>query len=306
MDKKNYIITVFTPAYNRADTLRNLYSSLLQQTCRDFKWLIVDDGSNDETRELVRDFIDSKEFPIQYQYQENKGKHAAHNLGVQLTETELFFCVDSDDLLTTDAISFLLESWKLLDEDYKEKLSGMVAYRGNFDGIIIGTEFPSNLLYAPLSEIYRLGKKGDTALIFRTDILKKYLFPVFSGEKFIRESLVYEQIDRQYSLHILNKVIYLCEYRQDGLTFNTYKLEQSSPKGAALYRYKEYQKGTGLIAKINLLTAYVYFSIKGKSKKEAIAKIGTLRFIFILPFSLLYGLRIQFIIKKKEKNETAK
>ena len=105
-------VTVFTPAYNRAYTLGRLYESLLKQTDKRFCWLIVDDGSTDQTEELVSNWIKENRIDIEYYKQENQGKPAAHNTGVELTKTELFTCVDSDDYLTDNAVGEILNAWE--------------------------------------------------------------------------------------------------------------------------------------------------------------------------------------------------
>ena len=123
-------ITIFTPTYNRANLLTRLYQSLKMQTCREFQWLIVDDGSTDDTKNIVEKFIQEDKIVIKYYYQKNSGKHVAHNLGVKMCNTELFCCVDSDDYLTNDAVQTVLECWGKIAIDKKPLLSGIVAYRG--------------------------------------------------------------------------------------------------------------------------------------------------------------------------------
>lgn len=291
-------LTVFTPTYNRGELLERLYQSLCVQDCADFCWLIVDDGSEDQTEKIVKNYIEEEKIKILYYKQQNSGKHVAHNLGVELCTTELFFCVDSDDYLTQNAINDILEFWNKITEKEKEKLSGIVAYRGTKKGEIIGTDFPENIKKSPLSKLYKLGKKGDTALIFRTEILKKYPFPVFDGEKFLRENLVYDQIDEEYSLLVLRKIIYIGEYLDDGLSKNATFLEMKSPKGAALYRYNEYLKNKKNRYGIRQLAGYIFFSIKGGNFKNVWKQIGIVKCILLLPVVFVGVLRYKIILKE--------
>ncbi len=294
----NIQITVFTPSFNRSDLLRKLYVSLCRQTCRNFEWLIVDDGSTDSTEIVVNEWILEQKVDIVYYKQKNSGKHVAHNVGVALCKTELFFCVDSDDILTDDAIMLILSTWKNIPAQIKKIYSGIVAYRGINQNTLIGTEFPTNVIACPLKQLYRMGKKGDTALVFRTSVLRGYPFPVFKGEKFLRENLVYDLIDEKYSLFILRKIIYIGNYLSDGLTQNATMLEMKSPKGAALYRYKEYEKNRKTLYGIRQLAGYLFFSFKAGSGKEAIFKTGVFKSAILSPLVLIGAVRYWIILRK--------
>ena len=176
-------LTIFTPTYNREKYLKRLYTSLINQSNRNFKWIIVDDGSKDNTEYIVNEFINEKKLDIIYKKQSNSGKHIAHNKGVELTETELFFCVDSDDYLPENSVELILNTWN--SRDPKKKCIGIVALRGYFDGNIMENAMPQGIKYSTLSDLYNIyGKKGETALIYKTEYLKINLFPKFENEKF--------------------------------------------------------------------------------------------------------------------------
>ncbi len=277
----NKLLTIFTPVYNREATLPQLYKSLLEQSSDDFVWLLVDDGSTDNSRVLIERYIQEKRIDIKYVYQENKGKHVAHNFGVQMCKTDLFFCVDSDDYLTKDAVEVIRRQWKYIE---KEKcIAGIVAYRGNGQGGLIGTEFPAQFNIAPLGQLYENGKTGDTALVFKTEVIKKFPFPEFPGEKFLRESVAYNEIDKHYSLYVLRKIIYICEYLNDGLTRNVRRLEDASPRGAAMYRYCQYQKSKNIKGKIGYGAAYLYFAARSSQMRMAIKDIGVIKSALLMP-----------------------
>ena len=293
------LLTVFTPAYNRGYCLDALYQSLVGQTSDNFLWHIVDDGSSDNTKELVQNWIEENKICIIYEYQKNAGKHAAHNRGVETCSTELFFCVDSDDELTNTAVEEIESQWKLICDGNIDKISGMVMYRAHRDGRLIGTEFPEAIEYDMLSGLYAKGFKGDTALVYRTCVLKNYPFPVFEGERFMRENIVYDQIDKDYKLKVVRKAIYLCEYLEDGLSRNATKLELRSPKGAALFRLGEYRKAHSLKRKIRNCGAYVLYSIIGHNSAEAIKEIGFVKYVAMLPIAM--GGYIGYILKGVNK-----
>lgn len=225
-------VTVFTPTYNRADLLVNLYNSLVKQTSMDFCWIIVDDGSKDNTKEVVNNWIKEGIIDIKYYYQENAGKMKAHNNGVKHTETELFLCVDSDDYLTSDAVEQIINTWN----NYRNNnMAGIIAYKKLLNCPEMNSVFPEKIEISSLSDLYNNGFVGETALVFNTSVIKQYLFPEIDGEKFITEAYVYEQIDKTYKYALLRYTCMLCEYREDGYTNNALRLRRDNPKGWALY-----------------------------------------------------------------------
>ena len=209
------LITVFTPAYNRAKTLPRTYESLLKQSCKSFKWLIVDDGSSDNTRELVSQWEERENgFDIQYIYKENGGMHTAHNVAYENIDTELNVCIDSDDMLGENAIEKILVKWgQVKDKGY----AGIIGLDADFSGQIIGKGFPNNMSETTLVGYYANGGSGDKKLVYRTDIIKKYPpYPAFEGEKYVALAYKYRLIDQDYKLAVLNDVLCNVEYQEDG------------------------------------------------------------------------------------------
>ena len=255
------ILTIFTPTYNRVHTLEKLYTSLIQQNNFDFEWLIVDDGSTDDTKDIVEKWKQEKLIRIRYYYQSNSGKMKAHNQGVLLADGELFFCVDSDDYLYDDlVVQRIIEKWSMVSDVDKQSLSGILAQKY----IINGNQTSSNkfptLLKVKLSDLYnKFNYHGDTALIFQTKVLREYLFPEISGEKFITEAYVYELLDQKYDYLLFPFNLVTCEYMPDGYTFNTVKTFVENPKGWILY-YKQHAKNT-YSQKEYLKTIYRYISV---------------------------------------------
>ena len=223
-------ICIFTPTYNRAYCLDGLYRSLQDQRVQNFYWLIVDDGSTDDTQSLVERFRDEAPFRISYIKQENGGKQRAHNTGVSLCESELFFCVDSDDILPPDATEKIQETWNQCKDD--PRLAGVVGLCGSDETTPLGTNMPAGIESLTFWGLYyKHGHKGDTALVYRAEILKRFPFDVAEGEKFIAEPYVYHQIDQEFELRPLDEVLIIREYLEDGYTSNVRKVTKDNPVG---------------------------------------------------------------------------
>lgn len=225
-------LTVFTPTYNRASTLERLYLSLCRQTNTDFYWLIVDDGSTDNTEEVVKLWISENKIRIDYHKQENRGKSMAHNKGVEFADSELFVCVDSDDYLTNDAVEILSKVWtKSCKTDV-----GILAFKRTEDRIVTKLTSSKKNIRTTLKNAYdNLGLIGDTMLVFKTEIIKKYRFPDIEDEKFVPEAYLYDLIDQDGRLMVIRKSLYVCEYMQDGYTGNMARLLKNNPKGYISY-----------------------------------------------------------------------
>ncbi len=230
------ILTVFTPAYNRAHTLPRTYESLKNQTCKDFIWLVVDDGSTDNTAELVKAWQESeKDFEIQYVYKENGGMHTAHNTAYANITTELNVCTDSDDAMPPEAVKKILAKWnEVRDQGY----AGIIALDARMDnGEVIGKGFPQGMDETTVSGYYAAGGSGDKKLIYRTDIINQYPeYPVFEGEKYVSLAYKYRLIDQDYKMAVLNEIVCLVEYQADGSTNTMVSQYYKNPKGFAFWR----------------------------------------------------------------------
>lgn len=235
------LVTIFTPAYNRAYRLPALYDSLRRQTCKDFEWLVIDDGSTDNTSELFEQWQAEDSFPVRYIKQTNGGKHRAINRGVREARGELFFIVDSDDSLTEDAVEQILS---VSDEVRgNERLCGICFRRLDLNSHkMVGTPFPKDGMYASSLEwTYQYKVGGDKAEVVLTDVLRQYPFPEIEGENFVPEALVWNRIADSYQMICKNKGIYLCEYLPDGLSAGFKRNLKRNPKGFGLF-YRETMK----------------------------------------------------------------
>ena len=229
------VLTIFTPTYNRAHTLPRTYQSLCNQSSKDFVWLIVDDGSYDNTGELVRQW-QSKDngFEIRYIYKENGGMHTAHNTAYENIDTELNVCIDSDDMLADGAVDKILNKW----QQVKEKgYAGLIGLDADLDNNLIGKGFPDDMTETTLCGYYAAGGSGDKKLVYRTDIIKKYPpYPVFEGEKYVALAYKYRLIDQEYKLAVLPEVLCNVEYQPDGSSNSMWKQYLKNPKGFAFWR----------------------------------------------------------------------
>ena len=292
-------ITVFTPSYNRAYILSKLYESLQQQTCKDFEWLIVDDGSTDNTEELVASWLPVADFSIRYIQQENAGKHFAINRGVAEAQGELFLIVDSDDHLSNDAIQILCERFPEIAQD--ECFAGISGVRVDFKGKRIGDALPVDVLDCTvLSLRLEYGIKGDMAEAYKTSILKKFPFPEIHGEKFCPEALVWNRIAQQYKLRFTNVGYYRCEYRPDGLTAKITKLRRDSSQASMLYYSELYSYDIPMSQKVKAAINYWRFAFchKNQSFLTKIRKVGWIS-LLLLPLGFAYYILDTYKLSKK-------
>lgn len=228
------LLTIFTPTYNRAHLLPRLYDSLVRQTRQDFIWLIIDDGSTDNTRALVAGWMAEARFRIRYHAKENGGMHTAHNAAYELIDTELNTCVDSDDWVPDDAVEKITTFWHSHGND---RFSGIVALDGTEQGTVIGSELPRDRPDIRLCDFYADGGTGDKKLIYRTEVIRRYPpYPVFPGEKYVSLGYKYLLADQDYTLLILNEVVCIVEYQAEGSSRNMIRQYRNNPKGFAFIR----------------------------------------------------------------------
>ncbi len=259
------MITIFTPTYNRAHLLPCLYNSLKNQTVCDFEWLIVDDGSVDNTKKIVESWIDENIIKIRYIYQENGGKHVAFNNGVRNAMGELLFCIDSDDYAPSDCVEVIIDCWSNVKNS---RVAGIVALKADADGNFLSSVFPENVEETTIFDLaskYKCG--GEKAIIYKTSILKENSYPEIEGEKFVTECVVYDNIDRDYVMILLNKVLTIVEYQPDGLTANIFSIMLKNPTGYKIFYKQRIDMAYTLLERIGYIIRYNAFDILCKDKK---------------------------------------
>ncbi len=260
------LLTIFTPTYNRKDLLFRCYKSLRKQTSNNFEWLIIDDGSTDGTRDDVDKWINEKnDFNIRYIYQENQGMHGAHNTAYENINTELNTCLDSDDYMLEDAVEKICSFWINNGSNKYAGFAGLDAFE---NGSVIGTEFPHDIKSSTLFDLYNKNKvRGDKKLIYRSDLTRRHKYPIFEGEKYVGLAYKYYKIDQEYELLLMNEIVCIVEYQQDGSTNNMLRQYIKNPRGFAFYRKENLKNKQGnLIYRLKENIHYVSSSIISKNK----------------------------------------
>ncbi|HEY0045902.1 MAG TPA: glycosyltransferase family 2 protein [Flavobacterium sp.] len=223
-------ITVFTPTFNRAFCLHQVYESLCRQTSKDFAWLIIDDGSTDNTNEIVESWISERKIDIKYVYKKNGGMHTAHNTAYDNIDTKLNVCIDSDDFMPDDAIFNILELWEKKGSSTFAGIIGLDAFK---DGSIVGTKIPDTITESTLSALYQKhGVSGDKKLVLRTEVVRNYpKYPEFEEERLVPLGILYKMIDEDFKCLCSNNVFCIVEYLPDGSSNNIMRQYRKSPKG---------------------------------------------------------------------------
>lgn len=290
-------ITVFTPTYNRAYCLGQLYESLLKQTSKDFLWLIIDDGSTDNTKDVVDGWIKEDKISIQYFYQTNKGMVGAHNTAHHIMETELCVCMDSDDFMPDNAIERILTLWK--QHGYPES-AGMVGLDAYKNGTIVGTKLPETVDECKFSELYVKYKvSGDKKFIHNRKVFNKYLpYPFFDGEKFPITSYLYLFIEQEHKLLLFNEVFCVVEYLPDGLSMNLFNQYKQSPKSFAHYRKAKMKFALNYKERFKNAIHYVSSSIMLKNTKFISESPFKLTTLLAVPFGVILYLYLMNTKKK--------
>lgn len=295
-------LTVFTPLYNRKNTLKRTYESLCRQTNKDFIWMIIDDGSTDNPYEEIEKWLAKDNgFEIKYIYKENGGMHTAHNTAYENIYTELNVCIDSDDYMPDNAVELILDCWK---ENKDKGYAGIIALDyADSTKAVIGKELPKDKNSTTLMGYYNNGGVGDKKLIYRTDIIKSTPpYPVFENEKYVALAYKYHIIDEKYEMKILNECVCIVDYQMDGSSTNMYRQYMRNPKGFAFWRKEQMRHAVNFKQKIKACVHYVSSSLICGNKhfiKESPEKFLT---IIAVPF----GFALKILIKHKAKSSFMK
>lgn len=273
------LISILTPTYNRGKLLLPLYESLKNLTFEDFEWLIVDDGSEDDTEQYALSWIahniQNAEFPIRYIKKSNGGKHTAINRGVREANGELILILDSDDTLPADSLATIAQYYEQC-KGYKD-CAGVCGLMAHHDGQLIGTGFPKEPMYESALQ-FRYAEKGnvtgDLLEVYKTSVMREFPFPEIENEKFCPESLVWNRIANKYKLFCFNKVIYYRDYLEGGLTSKIVRIRMNSPIASTMTYAEMLDYNISLKWKIRSAINYWRFKycIKNKSLKAPAVK----------------------------------
>lgn len=263
-------ISILTPTYNRATLLPNLYNSLIKNSEYeiDIEWLIMDDGSSDETKTIIDDFVKEEKIKIKYFYQKNQGKMAAINNLVEKATGDLIVDCDSDDYFTEDAFRIIKEQYEKIEN--KDGLCGICFLKYDTNKNNMGKNF-KNEKTTMFDLYFKEGEDGEKALVFFADVRKKYKHELEKGEKFITEARMFHKIDEDYKMFCVNEKIMICEYQEEGYTKNIIKEFKENPFGYYMYFQEILQKNMkGVLFKKRLyaIKHYILFSILTGSKSN--------------------------------------
>lgn len=293
------MITILTPTCNREKYLNKAYNSLLKQTEKNFEWLVIDDGSTDNTKKYITKIQKEKKINIRYIFKKNGGKHTALNLGTKEAKGELILILDSDDYLDEKAVENINKYWNKYKSE--EKICGLTFLKK-----LDNPMYKENTFKECISNMndfkYNQGNLADMCEVMSTEILKKYPYPIFEGENFLSEAIVTGEISKKYNLAYIPIVIYYAEYLNDGLSKNWLKLVVNNPQGARanslMFMSKEYKLSIRLK---NCLTFGVYSCIANKSILKD-TKMKIISFLTILPCFILAKMLKKKYGVKNEKN----
>ena len=296
------MITILTPTYNRGYIIHKAYQSLLEQTNQEFEWIVIDDGSVDNTKEIIHQFMEEEKIPIRYFYKANGGKHTALNFGFKKAKGEFLLILDSDDYLTANAVEKIYEYW----EKYKDNksIAALSFLRIRENGEKIGKVFSQHEIIANnISFRYNQNIYGDMAEVYRTKVLKKKPFPVFERERYLSEAIVWNKIALDYDTVYINEGIYVCEYQNDGLTKKSLELRFYNPIGALenanLFMISKFK----LSIRVKNAILYDGFSLIARRNLSTIIACSNNKFLTLLffPAGLLFELILKMKFLKKRK-----
>lgn len=290
--------TIFTPTYNRAHTIKRTYESLKDQTNKDFEWLIIDDGSTDNTSAIVDQFKAESIINIRYIVKENGGKHTAWNLALDCASSEFFIILDADDILVSNSIErfdYYYQKIKTLDT-----IAGITGLCADFNDNLLGVRYPENeLVGKPLFINHKYKIWGDKCGGYKLNCVKNIKFPIFD-EKFMSEGIFINRVAQEYDNLFVNDVLCKVEYQQDGLSANSLRLRQQNAKGSTLYYYEAYLHNSyGVVDKIKNLLNFLRFRFHhyGFNLRYKV-RINYLKVLLYTPISYIIYLQDKWKLKK--------
>lgn len=257
--------TVFIPAFNRAYTLERALESIAAQTFRDFEVVIIDDGSTDDTAPLIQKWQAEAAFPIRYHWQQNQGKHVAHNQAVQLARGYFLVLLDSDDWLHPQALERLNYHWGQIPLTHRKHFAGVEGLCVYSDSSIPVDRFPEDVMdsdYLQKTKKYKIRSEKRNAI--RTDVLRRFPYPCFEGERHMKDDLIWKRMARDYKFRYVNEVIQIMEHQADGLTANIFWLRMRNPQGFRYYFLEEintYASLTGRYLRFKYHSKFVRYSL---------------------------------------------
>jgi glycosyltransferase involved in cell wall biosynthesis len=292
------LVTICTATYNRGYILHNLYNSLKKQSMKNFEWILIDDGSTDNTKKLAADWENDpeREFKFIYIHQDNQGKMNSVNRGLDFAHGDLFYVIDSDDYMPDNTVERIIYWAKTID---KNKYAGICGLRCHINGNLIGTTFSGKYIDISTKDrsLYKI--TGDKAEVWYTELFRKYKFPVVSGEKFITEAVSYLAMceEEHKVIRFINEPFCYCEYRADGYTASSWKPFADNPQSTLLSMkiYLKYYRNSSYINKLRLKNIYVSPMLKSGKSLTWIRRTSNISYIDLL--AIIIGARFKRILK---------
>lgn len=296
MKNESVLLTIYTPTYNRANLLERVYKSLCQQTCKAFIWHVIDDGSTDNTSDLIKGWMENNvSFEIRYSYKPNGGVHTARDMAYRLCDTELIISCDSDDWLSDDAVQKIIECW---NNRTIEDVLGIMMPCAYSNGNAITQNFP-NAYAMPWQDVfYKYHCVGDTNWVYRSDLIKATEdAPEFEGERLIGELYKCLQLPKNMPIILLHEYLCIVEYQADGYTSAAYSYMFKNPKGFREDCRQRIINGKYLPLRIKGYLGYIASSILIDDKEWLVNSPSPIKVILLYPLGLLAGL----ILRRREK-----
>ena len=274
---KTITVSVLTPTYNRGHLLKRVYDSLLKQTFQDFEWLIIDDGSTDDTKAISENIIADNLLNVRYYFRENGGRHRAINYAVEKARGLFVAELHSDDQFVPTALERFVRRWEEMPKELKYNMAGIVALCAEENGSIIGGPLTDDYIDSNAIEIRTKHKRvGDFISMHRTDMRREFLFPEIPGENYIPPALLWNRIAHKYMFRYINEVLGVKQYLKDGITSRMRGVLIKAPKGLQLWYEERIMSGhsVSMSSKIKNHINYVRFSLHaGESIRKAYKRI---------------------------------
>jgi glycosyltransferase involved in cell wall biosynthesis len=300
-----HTFSVLTAAYAARPVLGRLYESLERQTFRDFEWLVVDDGSEDGTGEVVAGWTKAAPFPIRYLWQPHSGKHVAINRGVEQAPGSFCAIMDADDWYAPNALERMLHHWNSIPPTQRERFASVEGLAAFADGGLVGSSFPADIFDSDTFEVRALHKVvGDTVGMYRTDVLRRYPYPENLGEAYVTEGIVWNRIALRYRSRFVNEVLGYKEYLPTGISVGLRSAEKVvvASKGFLLYHEELLSSGRSMPWSVRLRSYanYVRYSLHqgvGLPRQAAAARSRAL-WCLVLPVGVALYLRDRLGVRR--------
>ena len=289
-------LAIITTTYNRDYCIHQVYDSLKSQKSKDFMWLVIDDGSTDNTKDIIDEFIKENLVEIKYYWHPNKGMHGARNLAYDKVDTEINVIIDSDDWLANDAVNKIIDFWK---RNKEKDIAGIISLNCKPDGTVIGGRFPKKMKKTTVTEMSdKLNMRGDKKFIYRSELTSLYPYPEIEGENYFPASYKFRMLDLNYKMLIMNEVTCVVDYNDNSATLGRINQYKTCAKGFSFYRNEmiRISKNPKYIVKQTI--HYIATSLFSKDRRFINKSHKKLYTIILLPVGIAFYFYLKHTSKK--------